>query len=290
MFSNLAIRFIIMESREAGTVTQYILYNDDVQVAVFSVRNSVITGFVPQKPELLPKQICHASADGFTSWLRERAVDMNNIQHRNLMNELVRSRDRITIALRTHMFSISDTFTCFEAGEFVPRLQLCRSEDQDAVSDFILVSSDTSLRKLQVSTPNASTDGSFTKTWKCEDGIWWLYKLQPTASTEAEVGISQVLRNIGWDAAEYCYVGRYRKRVKTRNFLQPKEFFEPYDSFRFFFDNHGFFQVKLLPQLFRFAAFCFRRRLQPVLSALRFFQTGFLRILRYAAFRRPFSF
>ena len=119
----------------------------------------------------------------------------------------------------------------------MPRLQLCLPEDQNKVSDFILVSSDTSLRELRVSTPNASTDGSFTKTWKYEDGEWWLYKLQPRAPTEAEVEISRVLQAIGWDAAEYRYVGRFRKRVKVRNFLKPQEFFEPYDSFRFFFDD-----------------------------------------------------
>ena len=153
------------------------------------------------------------------------------------MNELVGSRDRTTIALRTHMFSISDTFTCFEEGEFTPRLQLCQPEDQNAVSDFILVSSDTTLRKLRISTPNASTDGSFTKTWKYEGGDWWLYKLQPSAATRIEVGICRVLQGIGWDVAEYRYVGKFLKRVKTRNFVQPEEFFEPYDSFRFFFDD-----------------------------------------------------
>ena len=218
-------------------VARYILYNDDTQVAVFSVHNSVITEFSPQKPELLPKQICHASADGFTSWLRERAVDLNSVKHRYLMNELVGSRDKTMIALSTHMFSISDTFTCFEEGSFTPRLQLCRKEDQNTISDFILVSSDTSLRNLHISTPNASTDGSFTKTWKYEDGDWWLYKLQPSAATRIEVGISRVLQGIGWDAAEYRFVGKFLKRVKTRNFVQPGEFFEPYDSFRFHFDD-----------------------------------------------------
>ena len=218
-------------------MTRYILYNDDARVAEFSVHNSVITEFIPRKPELLPKQICRAAAEGFTSWLRERAIDLNSVKHRNLMNELVGSRDRTTVALRTHMFSISDTFTCFEEGSFTPRLQLCRPEDQNAVSGYILVSSDTSLRGLRVSTPNASTDGSFTKTWKFEDGDWWLYKLQPGAATRIEVGISRVLRGIGWDAAEYRYVGKYLKRVRTRNFVPPGEFFEPYDSFRFCFDD-----------------------------------------------------
>ena len=218
-------------------MSRYSLYNDDVQVAQFEVRNSVITDFVPQKPELLPMQIRRATADAFSSWLRERAVDLNSVKHRNLMNELVGSRDKITLALRTHMFSISDTFTCFEEGSFVPRLQLCLPEDQNKVSDYILVSGDTSLRKLRVATPNASTDGSFTKTWKYEDGEWWLYKLQSTAATEAEVETSRVLQSIGWDTAEYRYVGRFRKRVKARNFLKPHEFFEPYDSFRFLFDD-----------------------------------------------------
>ena len=220
-------------------MSRYNLYNDDVQVAQFEVRNSVITDFVPQKTELLPMQIRHATADAFSSWLRERAVDLNSVKHRSLMNELIGSRDKTTLALRTHMFSISDTFTCFEEGEFIPRLQLCQPEDQNKVSDFILVSSDTSLRKLRVATPNASTDGSFTKTWKYEEDAWWLYKLQSTAATEAEVTISRVLKDIGWDAAEYRFVGRFRKRVKARNFLKPQEFFEPYDSFRFFFDDPG---------------------------------------------------
>ena len=218
-------------------MSRYVLFNDDVQVARFTADRSVITDFIPVKPELLPMQIRHASAEGFSSWLRDRAVDLNSVQHRNLMHELLGSRDKTTLALRTHMFSVSDTFTCFEEGAFIPRRQLCRPEDQNTVSDYILVSSDTSLHKLRVATPNASTDGSFTKTWRFENGAWWLYKLQSSAATEAEVEISRVLREIGWDGAEYDYVGRYRKRVKTRSFLQPKEFFEPYDSFRFFFDD-----------------------------------------------------
>ena len=218
-------------------MVRFFLYNDDVQVAQFTVHNSVITEFFPQKPELLPMQIRHATADGFSAWLRERAVDLNSVQHRNLMHELYGSRDKTTLSVRTNMFSVSDTFTCFEEGQFVPRDQICRPDDQNTVSDYILVSSDTSLRNLRVATPNASTDGSFTKTWRFEDGSWWLYKLQSSAATDAEVEISRVLREAGWDAAEYDYVKGYKRRVKSRNFLNSKEFFEPYDSFRFYFTN-----------------------------------------------------
>ena len=220
-------------------MSDFILYNDDVEAASFVVSNTIVTRFRPTRPELLPMQLRRASAEGFSAWLRERAIDLNNLQHRRLMQQLYGSRDRITLALRTHMFSISDTFTCFERGEFVPRASLCLTEEQNETSDFILVSSDTSLRRLNGATPNASTDGSFTKTWKFEDGAWWLYKLQSTAATEAEVAISQTLRACGWSAAEYTHVGRYRKRVRCRSFLDAHEFFEPYDSFRFAFDNPG---------------------------------------------------
>ena len=220
-------------------MSRYILYNDDVQVAQFTVHNTVIEEYVPEKPELLPMQIRRTSADGFTAWMRERSVDLSSVQHRDLMNSLYASRDKTTLALKTHMFSLSDTFTCFPENEFTPRLQLCRPEDQNVISDYILVSSDTSLRQLRASSPNASTDGSFTKTWRFEDDAWWLYKLQSSAATEAEVQISRILRSIGWDAATYEYVGRYRKRVRTLCFLNPHEFFEPYDSFRFSFEDPG---------------------------------------------------
>ena len=216
---------------------RWLMYSNDVEVAAFEVQNSVIVGFLPSKPKLLPMQLRCASADGFTAWLRERAIDLNNLQHRELMKQLLGSRDRTTLALRTHMFSVSDTFTCFQEGEFIPRRKLCDPEEQNAASDFILLPSDTSLRRLSGATPNASTDGSFTKTWRFEGGAWWLYKLQSAAATRAEVAISQTLRACGWDAAEYAYAGRFRKRVRSKSFLQPGEFFEPYDSFRFFFDN-----------------------------------------------------
>ena len=66
--------------REVKLVTRYILYNDDVHVAEFSVHSSVITEFTPQRPELLPKQIRQASADGFAFRLGERAVDLNSVK------------------------------------------------------------------------------------------------------------------------------------------------------------------------------------------------------------------
>lgn len=215
----------------------YILYNDDQIAARFEYALGMIRAYEPVRSELLPMQIRAASADGFTGWIRERAIDLNTVQHRNLVSELLGSRDKVHLALMTHMFSISDTFTCFEEGEFTPRRQLCDPKAHEAVSDYILLTSDTSVRKALPITPNVSTDGSFTKTWKYENGEWWLYKLQSSEATRSEVEISRVLRDCGWDAAEYRYVGSYRKRIKSRNFLGEDEFFEPYDSFRYAFSD-----------------------------------------------------
>ena len=216
---------------------RYLLYNADQKVAAFKYEQGTISSFEVIEAALLPMQIRSASADGFSLWLQERAIDLNTFQHRQLASELIGSRDKTAIAILTHMFSISDTFTCFAEGEFVPRSQLCRIEDQDIVSDFILVSSDTSLRINRLITPNASTDGSFPKTWKFENGEWWLYKIQSSDATRSEREISRVLMDCGWDAAEYQYVGSYRTRIRSRNFVGENEFFEPYDSLRFMFPD-----------------------------------------------------
>lgn len=215
----------------------YTLYNANIRVASFAYENGIITSFAPEKPELLPMQIRRASADGFAQWLRERAIDLNTFLHRQLANELVGSRDKTAVAIMTHMFSVSDTFTCFPDGEFIPRDKLCQVEDQNSVSDFILISSDTSLRNRKIATPNGSTDGSFPKTWKFENGAWWLYKLQSSAATRSEREISHALMACGWDAAEYQYCGSYRNRIKSKNFVGENEFFEPYDSLRFMFTD-----------------------------------------------------
>lgn len=180
-------------------------------------------------------QIRQASADGFTQWIRARAIDLNVYVHRQLAYELVGSRDKTTVAIMTHMFSVSDTFTCFPAGEFIPRNELCKVEDQDRVSDFILTPRNVLPRNRIISTPNASTDGIFPKTWKHENDAWWLYKLQSAAATRSEREISHALMACGWDAAEYQYDGRCRTRIKSRCFLGTDEFFEPYDSLRFIF-------------------------------------------------------
>lgn len=214
---------------------QYHLYNADMPVADFTYENGVITGFVPLQPALLPMQLVQATSEGFSQWLRERTIDLNTFVHRQLVSELLGSRDKTAVAIMTHMFSISDTFTCFREGEFVPRQSLCSPEGQDSISDFILLSSDTSLRHHNMITPNVSTDGSFPKTWKFERGAWWLYKLQSSEAVRSERAISHALMDCGWEAAEYQYDGRYRTRIKSRNFVGEGEFFEPYDSLRFMF-------------------------------------------------------
>lgn len=217
---------------------RHLLFNDD-QVASFDYEQSTITAYTPFNEAFLPMQIRCTSADGFTLWLQERSIDLNTYQHRQLASALLGSRDKLSVAILTHMFSISDTFTCFPEGEFIPRQNLCKIEDQKIVSDFILVSSDISLRLNRTVTPNASTDGSFPKTWRYEDGEWWLYKLQTSEATRSECEISRVLMQCKWDAAEYRYVGSYRTRIKSRNFVGEHEFFEPFDSLRFSFADRS---------------------------------------------------
>jgi len=220
-------------------VQRFTLYNNDVAVAWFELNYGTIVSFKAMLPDLLPMQLRNASADTFTLWLQNRSIDLNTFQHRQLASELLGTRDKTAIAIITHMFSVTDTFTCFAEGEFQTREKLCNPESQNDISSFILVSSDTSLDRAVRVTPNASTDGSFTKTWRFENGQWWLYKLQSEEATCSEVEISKALRACGWDAAEYQYVEGYKMRVKSLNFVNSGEFFEPYDSFRYSFVNRS---------------------------------------------------
>jgi len=215
----------------------YTMYNSNVPVARFTFDHGMLKAYEVIRSELLPMQIRRASVDGFARWIEERAIDLNSVQHRNLVSDMHGTRDKIAPAVRTHMFSISDTFTCFKEGDFVCRDQLCDPVAHEEISDYILLTSDTSLRKAGLVTPNVSTDGSFTKTWKYENGEWWLYKLQSSKATRSEVEISKVLLACGWDAAVYKYVGSYRTRVRSLNFVGENEFYEPYESFRYAFTD-----------------------------------------------------
>lgn len=217
---------------------KYVLYNQDQPVARFSVDAGRVTALVPTLPALLPMQIRATSPEGFTLWLQNRTMDLTSFQHRQLAQALVGSRDKVAVALQTHMFSISDTFTCFAEDEpFVTRRQLCLPDEQNLVSDFILVSSDTSLRLARISSPNASTDGSFTKTWRFENHHWWLYKLQSADATRSEYEICRAVRRAGFDAAEYRLDRSRKTRIRSRNFVGDDEFFEPYESLRYMFKD-----------------------------------------------------
>ena len=248
----------------------YTLYNDDVACANFVYANGLIREYRPTMPALLPMQIRSCGAEAFMLWLDTRSIDLNVFQHRNMVKQLLGSRDKLTLALRTNMFSISDTFTCFPDGEFIPRDQLCSPEDQEAFSAYILLSSDTSIRQAHPVTPNVSTDGSFTKTWKHEKDGWWLYKLQPSTATRSEVEISKALRRIGWAAAVYEYIGAYRTRVRSKNFVGKGEFFEPYDSFRFMFEDTSDDDDVIMANLTSLGD-AFRRDWKRILAADAFF-------------------
>ena len=217
----------------------YRLYNVDQRVASFVFEKGVITDFFPEKRHLLPMQIRDASADGFTNWLRDRAINLEPALHRRLAYELTGSRDKTAIAIAMHLFSVADTFTCFADDEFVPRMDLCDPQKHACVSDFILSGGTAPIPEKGIITPNLCTDGRFPKTWKYENGEWWLYKIQSSMAARSEREISRVLMACGWNTADYQYDGRYRTRIRSKNFVGENEFFEPYASLKYMFDDRS---------------------------------------------------
>ncbi len=226
------------ESREVSLV-RYGLYSNDVHVADFEYERSEFTHYQPLKPDLLPMQIRQPSPALFALWLYGRSIDMDVYVHRRLMRGLLDSTDRVAAAIATHLFSVTDLFTCFKQNEFRPRDTLLVKSAQGAISQFVLVSSDTSLRLRSHVTPNASTDGGFPKTWKYDKNKkkWWLYKIQSESAVLSELHISRALRDCGWDATLYRGVRQRNTQIKTENFVKEREFFEPYESFRHLFPD-----------------------------------------------------
>ena len=156
---------------------------------------------------------------------------------RNMSNSFLASRDKLTLALRTNMFSISDTFTCFPDGEFIPRDQLCSPEDQEAFSAYILLSSG------HVHSPGASrhpqryTDGSFTKTWKHEkDGGGSTSSSPPTPR---EVKLRSAKHCAGSAGPRlYTSIRRLSHACAFQKLCWQGEFFVPYDSVPLYVRGH----------------------------------------------------
>lgn len=215
----------------------YTLYCNDVAAASFSYEKGRVSDYTAICKALLPMQIQRDSSDAFTGWINGRSIDLNVYQHRELMHALLGSRDKVAIAIKTNMYSVTDEYTCFPSGEFIPRKNLENRGGQEAISQFILYSSDTSLRMAGNITPNASTDGSFPKTWRYEEGRWWLYKRQHENAVKSEYAISRALLACGWDAAEYEMIPGRGALIKTLNFVGENEMFEPYESYRHRFDD-----------------------------------------------------
>ncbi len=93
-----------------------------------------IVSFKALLPELLPMQLRNVAVNTFTLWLQYRSIDLNTFQHRQLASELLGTRDMIIIAIIPHMFSVTDTFTCFAEGKFLPREGLCDPESQNDIA------------------------------------------------------------------------------------------------------------------------------------------------------------
>lgn len=80
-------------------MSHYVLYNDDQAVARFDYAQGMIKAIRACAWRSAAMQIRTASADGFTSWIRERAIDLNTVQHRNLVVDMLGSRDKVHLAL-----------------------------------------------------------------------------------------------------------------------------------------------------------------------------------------------
>lgn len=223
----------------SGSSIKYAMCNDDNIVATFIVSEGRIKEFSTVIDELLPYQLHNADASIFNNWLSQRAVDLSVGRTRVLANMVFRTTDKVMLSIQSGMVSISDKFTCYQIDNPTSRAKMLVIPGQD-IQSFVLLSSDTSLGKLASINRNQlsvlmSTNGSFPKIWKYVNGDWWLYKRQSVDAVKSEYNIQRILRACSFDACDVEVVED--TLIRARNFVYDGEFFEPYESFRFAFNN-----------------------------------------------------
>ena len=110
---------------------------------------------------------------------------------------------------------------------FKPKHSKLKYKDISFNNDMLF---DTSLKGLIsiypnkiILTPELTTNGSYEKGWKNNNGVWWLYKVGNKNEIFSELFYSRLFEKLNLPTAHYEYDGKY---ILSKNFAE-KENFEP---------------------------------------------------------------
>ena len=201
-------------SKSARELTGYVMKEDKV-VAEFNQGN-----LISYNEDLCPLIIKRTKR--LEPFLKYRSIDSGRTNSRILKKILnINIKDNNLISLCSYAASISDDYW------FKPKHSKLKYKDISFNNDMLF---DTSLKGLIsiypnkiILTPELTTNGSYEKGWKNNNGVWWLYKVGNKNEIFSELFYSRLFEKLNLPTAHYEYDGKY---ILSKNFAE-KENFEP---------------------------------------------------------------
>lgn len=178
----------------------YILMNKDKEIAQFSIEHGDFGdtySFSAKDKSLLPIGFTYIEA-----WLENRKASKHNAHLRQIMIDCGCDKPEGFIRV-THAASINDTFWIKREDESVrwDKVSFYRNEFDEVVSKLAFEGIGLYGLKLSSTSPELSTDGSFRKCWRREDGEIYLYKRGSSGARNA--GLEPYCERLGSEISNH---------------------------------------------------------------------------------------
>lgn len=205
----------------------FLMYKDEV---VAEIRKTELVKVF--KKDLLPIIMLNESPGSFEVWLRTRVIDTRRTNSRQVRRRLsVKTEVPKEIVIKARAVSITDSYWLKWENENISYGEV-RKSLSDGLNSIALYGNDNDVNfKATDITPELTNIGSFEKCWKVFNDEWYMIKKGSYKENFAEVLISNIAIELGFNAVKYEAIDEGRL-VKCRDFTDNAEVdFEPMYSF-----------------------------------------------------------
>lgn len=205
----------------------FLMYKDEV---VAEIRKTELVKVF--KKDLLPIIMLNESPGSFEVWLQIRVIDTHRTNSRQVRRRLsVKTEVPKEIVIKARAVSITDSYWLKWENENISYEEV-RKSLSDGLNSIALYGNDNDVNfKATDITPELTNIGSFEKCWKLFNDEWYMIKKGSYKENFAEVLISNIAIELGFNAVKYEAIDEGRL-VKCRDFTDNAEVdFEPMYSF-----------------------------------------------------------
>lgn len=205
----------------------FLMYKDEV---VAEIRKTELVKVF--KKDLLPIIMLNESPGSFEVWLQTRVIDTHRTNSRQVRRRLsVKTEVPKEIVIKARAVSITDSYWLKWENENISYGEV-RKSLSDGLNSIALYGNDNDVNfKATDITPELTNIGSFEKCWKLFNDEWYMIKKGSYKENFAEVLISNIAIELGFNAVKYEAIDEGRL-VKCRDFTDNAEVdFEPMYSF-----------------------------------------------------------